>query len=123
LGRGQLVGIGRRARAHAARRRLPGRANGAAFSRLRLFLDRHAARDGARVPGLWLPLRDAPGHEPLEHTYLALYPPAGAQRGVEHLVPGMAVLDKSQGSTLLPRFLGFADDRDFFYLTARKDPP
>jgi len=59
----------------------------------------------------------------LEHTYLALYPPAGAQRGVEHLVPGMAVLDKSQGSTLLPRFLGFADDRDFFYLTARKDPP
>jgi hypothetical protein len=59
----------------------------------------------------------------LEHTYLALYPPAGRQRGVEHLVPGMAVLDKSRGATLLPRFLAFADDRDFFYLTARSVPP
>jgi hypothetical protein len=56
----------------------------------------------------------------LEHTYLALYPGSGAQRGVEHLVPGMAVLDKSAGATLLPRFLDFADDRDFFYLLARK---
>jgi len=57
----------------------------------------------------------------LEHTYLALYPRNGVQLGVEHLVPGMAVLDKSLGATLLPRFLGFADDRDFFYLTRRKD--
>jgi hypothetical protein len=57
----------------------------------------------------------------LEHTYLALYPRSGAQLGVEHLVPGMAVLDKSSGATLLPRFLGFADDRDFFYLMRRKD--
>lgn len=57
----------------------------------------------------------------LEHTYLALYPGAGAQRAVEHLVPGMAVLDKSKGSTLLPRFMGFADDRDFFYLLSRKE--
>lgn len=56
----------------------------------------------------------------LEHTYLALYPRSGKQLGVEHLVPGMAVLDKSLGATLLPRFLSFADDRDFFYLT-RKD--
>jgi hypothetical protein len=57
----------------------------------------------------------------LEHTYLALYPRNGAQLGVEHLVPGMAVLDKTSGATLLPRFLGFADDRDFVYLTRRKD--
>jgi hypothetical protein len=57
----------------------------------------------------------------LEHTYLALYPRNGAQLGVEHLVPGMAVLDKSLGTTLLPRFLGFGDDRDFFYLTRRRD--
>ncbi len=56
----------------------------------------------------------------LEHTYLALYPRSGAQLGVEHLVSGMAVLDKSLGATLQPRFLVFADDRDFFYLT-RKD--
>ena len=57
----------------------------------------------------------------LEHTYLALYPPrTGAQLSVEHLVPGMAVLDKGLGTTLLPRFLSFPDDRDFFYLTRRK---
>jgi hypothetical protein len=55
----------------------------------------------------------------LEHTYLALYPRSGAQLGVEHLVPGMAVLDKSLGATLLPRFLTFPDDRDFFYLTRK----
>ena len=58
----------------------------------------------------------------LEHTYLALYPRSGDRLAVEHLVPGMSVLDKSLGETLLPRFLGFADDRDFFYLTRRKDP-
>ncbi len=56
----------------------------------------------------------------LEHTYLALYPRSGAQLGVEHLVPGMAVLDKSLGTTLMPRFLSFPDDRDFLYLTRRK---
>ena len=59
----------------------------------------------------------------LEHTYLALYPRSGSGIGVEHLVQGMAVLDKSAGTTLLPRFLGFPDDRDFFYLVARKDRP
>ena len=57
----------------------------------------------------------------LEHTYLALYPRSGSGIGVEHLVQGMAVLDKSVGTALLPRFLGFPDDRDFFYLVARKD--
>jgi hypothetical protein len=59
----------------------------------------------------------------LEHTYLALYPRGQGQRGVEHLVPGMAVLDKTLGATVLPRFLAFADERDFFYLTARKERP
>ena len=57
----------------------------------------------------------------LEHTYLALYPHSGSHIGVEHLVDGMAVLDKTVGKTLVPRFLGFADDRDFFYLVARKE--
>ena len=57
----------------------------------------------------------------LEHTYLALYPRIGSRIGVEHLVQGMAVLDKSVGATLVPRFLGFADDRDFFYLVRRED--
>ncbi|HVO06071.1 MAG TPA: hypothetical protein VMT83_04745 [Burkholderiaceae bacterium] len=56
----------------------------------------------------------------LEHTYLALYPRSGAQVGVEHLVKGMEVLDKRVHGALVPRFLGFADDRDFFYLVSRK---
>lgn len=56
----------------------------------------------------------------LEHTYLALYPRSGARLNVEHLVPGMAVLDKNIGTSYLPRFLGFPDDRDFFYLTRRE---
>ena len=59
----------------------------------------------------------------LEHTYLALYPRSGDQRGLEHLIDGMNVLDQTVGSTQLPRFLGVADDRDFFYLTTRKDLP
>jgi hypothetical protein len=58
----------------------------------------------------------------LEHTYLALYPRQGAQIGVEHLVDGMAVLDRQVGTALVPRFLGFADDRDFFYLLRRAGP-
>jgi hypothetical protein len=57
----------------------------------------------------------------LEHTYLALYRRNGGRIGVEHLVQGMAVLDKSVGNALVPRFLGFADDRDFFYLVRRRD--
>jgi hypothetical protein len=58
----------------------------------------------------------------LEHTYLALYVRGGNQIRVEHLVQGMAQLDKSEDSKVLPRFLGFPDDRDFFYLTQRGAP-
>ncbi len=56
----------------------------------------------------------------LEHTYLALYPRLDSRRAVKHLVPGMSVLDKGSGDALLPRFIGFADDRDFFYLLRRE---
>jgi hypothetical protein len=52
----------------------------------------------------------------LEHTYLALYPRSNSRIHIEHLVQGMAALDKTVGATLVPRFLGFADDRDFFYV-------
>jgi len=58
----------------------------------------------------------------LEHTYLALYPHERGVVGVEHLVPGMAVLDKTAGAALLPRFLAFGDDRDFFYLIRKAAP-
>ena len=59
----------------------------------------------------------------LEHTYLALYVREGGRVGVEHLVEGMAVLDRSDGNTLAPRFLGVPDDRDFFYVVDRAARP
>lgn len=53
----------------------------------------------------------------LEHTYLAVYPTVDGQRQVEHLVPGMAAVDKhGSGGTVLPRFIAFPDNRDFFWL-------
>lgn len=55
----------------------------------------------------------------LEHTYFALYSEHGKQHVVEHLVRGMASLDQRAGDTWVPRFLGFADERDFFYVMAR----
>jgi hypothetical protein len=56
----------------------------------------------------------------LEHTYLALYVHVSSEIVVQHLVQGMAQVDKKSGSGVLPRFLGFPDDRDFFYLTQRE---
>jgi hypothetical protein len=58
----------------------------------------------------------------LEHTYLALYVHSGSEIRVEHLVQGMAQLDKPEDSKVVPRFLGFPDDRDFFYLTQKEAP-
>ncbi len=55
----------------------------------------------------------------LEHTYLALYSRQGPRIAVEHLVKGMSVLDRQSGADLLPRFLGLADNRDFFYVLRR----
>jgi len=55
----------------------------------------------------------------LEHTYLALYRRSGSQLFVDHLVKGMGVLEKPASGELIPRFLGYADNRDFFYLMRR----
>jgi hypothetical protein len=55
----------------------------------------------------------------LEHTYLAVYRRQGASFFVEHLVKGMEVLDKSLSGHYVPRFLGYADNRDFFYIMRR----
>jgi hypothetical protein len=52
----------------------------------------------------------------LEHTYCALYPRRGSQVGVEYLIKGMSVLDKSDQDIVVPRFVGYADNRDFFYV-------
>ena len=57
----------------------------------------------------------------LEHTYLAVYARKGGQVHVEHLVPGMALIEKKmRDGTILPRFIGFADNRDLFYLTRKE---
>ncbi len=56
----------------------------------------------------------------LEHTYLALYVHRGNQLLIEHLVDGMQEVDRQSHNSLVPRFLGFPDDRDFFFLTRRE---
>ncbi|WP_156902108.1 hypothetical protein [Azohydromonas australica] len=57
----------------------------------------------------------------LEHTYLALYVHAADQVLVQHLIDGMGQFEKRAGNGLLTRFMGYSDDRDFFYLL-RKEP-
>lgn len=52
----------------------------------------------------------------LEHTYLALYARQDSEMKVMHLITDMTEVDKSVGNRLIPRFLGFPDNRDFFYL-------
>jgi hypothetical protein len=53
----------------------------------------------------------------LEHTYLALYVPREGEMRVEHLVTGMSAIDKTtRGGDLIPRFIGFPDSRDLFYM-------
>jgi hypothetical protein len=55
----------------------------------------------------------------LEHTYFALYRRAGSQLFVDHLLNGMSQVEKSDDSGPVPRFLGYPDNRDFFYLMRR----
>jgi hypothetical protein len=56
----------------------------------------------------------------LEHTYLAVFRRSGSQVAFEHLISGMGEVDKSGPEGPIPRFLGFPDNRDFFYLMRRK---
>jgi hypothetical protein len=55
-----------------------------------------------------------------EHTYLAVYRAREGKLDVEHLVRDMGVLDKKSGDTTIPRFLAYADNRDFFYLLRKR---
>lgn len=58
----------------------------------------------------------------LEHTYLAIYQHRDGELGVEHLIPGMTEVDKTDAAGgLVPRFLGFPDNRDFFYFVRRRE--
>lgn len=56
----------------------------------------------------------------LEHTYLSVFPSDGRNVTYEHLISGMKAVDKSFADKTIPRFIGFPDNRDFFYLW-RKD--
>jgi hypothetical protein len=58
----------------------------------------------------------------LEHTYLALYRREGRKLFVQHLIKGMEEVDKTEKGQYIPRFLGFADNRDFFYLLRKGTP-
>ncbi len=52
-----------------------------------------------------------------EHTYLALYTHQDGRTLPHHLVTGMAAIDsKTRDGWPIPRFVSFADNRDFFYL-------
>jgi hypothetical protein len=55
----------------------------------------------------------------LEHTYLAVYRLRDGTFATQHLVEGMSVLDKPVKEQELPRFVAYADNRDFFYLVRR----
>jgi hypothetical protein len=59
----------------------------------------------------------------IEHTYLALYGIRDGKVEVQHLVSGMAGIDKNVNGQLLPRFAGFPDNRDFFYFVRRETVP
>jgi len=57
----------------------------------------------------------------LEHTYLALYPHKDDRINIEHLIAGMSALDMDAGKgAVIPRFLGFPDNRDFFFVYRRE---
>lgn len=58
----------------------------------------------------------------LVHTYLAVYKRQGSNLYVQHLIRGMSRVDITVKGRYVPRFLGYADDRDFFYLTRKETP-
>jgi hypothetical protein len=55
----------------------------------------------------------------LEHTYLALYRHSGSQLDVDYLLTGMSEVDKTNSGSEVPRFLGYPDNRDFFFVMRR----
>jgi hypothetical protein len=58
----------------------------------------------------------------LEHTYLALYVRREGQIHVEHMVPGMALVDRrDRRGNLSPRFIAYPDNRDLFYVMRKEE--
>jgi len=59
----------------------------------------------------------------LEHTYLSVFPRKNGAIETQHLIAGMALIDRrKRNGSRVPRFLAYPDNRDFFYLM-RKEPP
>ena len=56
----------------------------------------------------------------LEHTYLAVYRRSDTRMTIDHLLKGMSVLDKASAGQAVPRFVGYPDNRDFFYVMRRE---
>jgi hypothetical protein len=56
----------------------------------------------------------------LEHTYLGLYAWKDGKIDVSHVMRGMEKLDKRGSNGVIPRFIGFPDNRDLFYLTRKE---
>ena len=56
----------------------------------------------------------------LIHTYLALYAGNGPDRDIQHLVEGMSQGDETLRGRPVPRFLGFPDNRDFFFVMRKQ---
>jgi hypothetical protein len=52
----------------------------------------------------------------LEHTYCAVYRRKGSEMAVENLMKGMSAMDKQSPNGVIPRFVGYPDNRDFFYV-------
>jgi hypothetical protein len=55
----------------------------------------------------------------LEHSYFALYRRSGSQLFVDYLIDGMSEVDETASGGKVPRFLGYSDNRDFFFITRR----
>jgi hypothetical protein len=55
----------------------------------------------------------------LEHSYFALYRRSGSQLFVDYLIDGMSEVDETATGGKVPRFLGYSDNRDFFFITRR----
>ncbi len=55
----------------------------------------------------------------LEHTYLSLHELRSSGYTVHHMIAGMEVLDKEVDGTVLSRFVGLSDNRDFFTVLRR----
>ena len=59
----------------------------------------------------------------LEHTYLALHQRIGSRIILQHLIKGMSQLDRSSNGAIVPRFVGYPDNRDFFSVMERREEP